>query len=168
MDLCKPSYSWTVHHHYSWYEHGSGAEKTDQQQQSKATHLQLVLTQQRPNCREGTPRGTPPDSQRQVVKENMSPVTHAFHTCQTHSLALTTSHHSKSSKATMSQTSRDTPNGAISCSERWPKCWGPHRRERGIGECPATPGRVHRQHTRGSFRWMTEGSLHDHQHRQGR
>ena len=57
-----------------------------------------------------------------------------------------------------------TPNGAISCSERW----GPHRSERGVGECPATPGRVHHQHTRGSFRWRTEGSLHGHQHQQGR
>ena len=71
-------------------------------------HLQSVLTQQRSNCREGTPLGTSTDSQRQAVKEHMSPVTHAFHTCQTHSLALTTSHHRavhtmQSSKATMSQ-----------------------------------------------------------------
>ena len=50
----------------------SGAEQTDQQQQSKATHLQSVLTQQRPNWREGTPLGTPPDSREQAVKEHMS------------------------------------------------------------------------------------------------
>ena len=72
VDLCSSSYSWRAHHHYSWYEHGSGAEQTDQQHQSTATHLQSVLTQQRSNCREGTPLGTPPDSQRQAVKEHVS------------------------------------------------------------------------------------------------
>ena len=72
VDLCSPSYSWRTHHHYSGYEHGSGAEQTVQQQQSKATHLQSVLTQQRPNCMEGTPLGTPPDSQGQAVKEHVS------------------------------------------------------------------------------------------------
>ena len=76
----------------------------------QTAHLQSVLTQQRPNCREGTPLGTPRDSQRQTVKEHVSPVTYAFHMCQTQSLALTTSHHRavhtmQSSKATMSQNS---------------------------------------------------------------
>ena len=30
VDLCRPSYSWRDHHHYSWYERGSGAEWADQ------------------------------------------------------------------------------------------------------------------------------------------
>ena len=104
VDLCSSSYSWRDHHHYSWYEHKSGQSGQISRTKSKATHLQSVLTQQRPNCREGTPLGTPPDSQSQAVK-NTCPVAN---TCQTHSLHGTHN--------IIHVTEQHTPNGAISCS----------------------------------------------------
>ena len=72
----------------------------------KAIHLQSVLTQQRPNWREGTPLGTPPDSQRQAVKEHVSSNTFTgTHNITLRSIVIAESHN---------VTEQYTPNEIIS------------------------------------------------------